>query len=419
MTKKMPDDISGTNEWRRGWKVLVASFFGVGSAWHTLMIVSGLFIIPMQTEFGWSRTAVAFGPLASMLSIIFYLPAGMLIDRIGARPVAIAGMCLMAIGLVALSATPASIPVFYAIIVVIAVGGAGCNAIAFSRGIASWFKDSFGTAVGIMTLGISAMSALAFPVLGAVIESLGWRAGSLTLAGLILFVGLPVVLLWFRTREATTQTTKTVPNMVPGYTLGETLRDPRFWLLTLSFGMAGVPIGAFVVHLQPLLVASGFAVVVAAMLGSIFVTSVGIGRVLVGALLDRANPVYVTMGTMLLSAAGALLLNQISAGILSPVVIMAVILVGLSQGAESDFLAFFSRRVFGMRSYGRIVGIMSMAAGGGMAIGGFAFSILYDTLGGYREAVFLAALCYLVAALLMLTVKVPRTMPSAVADVPS
>jgi predicted MFS family arabinose efflux permease len=92
---------------------------------------------------------------------------------------------------------------------------------------------------------------------------------------------------------------------------------------------------------------------------------------------------------------------------LGVVAIAAVAMIGVAQGAESDYLSFFTARIFGLRSFSRLVGVLSMVVGGGMAIGGFIFSAVYDHFRDYTTAVLGCFAMYFIAALLFMTIKVP------------
>ena len=80
----------------------------------------------------------------------------------------------------------------------------------------------------------------------------------------------------------------------------------------------------------------------------------------------------------------------------------AVLLIGMDQGAEADFVAYFALQRFGMRSFATIVGTIAMASSLGLAIGGWSFAHLFDTRGDYFIACIIGGGAYIVAGLLML-----------------
>ncbi|MDG2004639.1 MAG: hypothetical protein P8J20_15055 [Novosphingobium sp.] len=83
----------------------------VGYAAATTHIYSlGLFFEPLEQEFGWGRSDVAFGlTIASAVIVIFGTFLGMSVDRIGPRRIAIFGLCIYCATFAALATTGASV----------------------------------------------------------------------------------------------------------------------------------------------------------------------------------------------------------------------------------------------------------------------------------------------------------------------
>lgn len=400
-------------EWSAGWRVLLAAACGVGTGWHFFQIVSGLFLIPMQTDFGWSRSAASIGPLGGLISIVFYPFAGMLIDRYGPRPIALAGLCLLALGCLILSATPANPVMVYSAVAYLAAAGSISNQIVFARGLATWFVVRFGAAMGMMMTGVTLTTALGIPLLAQVIARFGWRAGFVSLALAIAVIGLPINLVWFRTRSKS-HTTGAAARLPMDAGITQALQDRRFWLLLTAVGCAAVPIGGFLAHLQAVLIGHHISISGAAGFGSVFVVSIGLGRLIFGALLDRTNPALVASGSLCLAALGAFLLAQLENPLGSPILVAVLVgLIGLAQGAESDYLSYFTLRLFGIRNFSKLVGMISMAVGGGMAIGGFLFAALFDHYRDYNVAVPIGGALYLIAASIFPLISVSRSGPAS------
>jgi predicted MFS family arabinose efflux permease len=401
------DPKAAEGEWASGWRVVFAAALANGTSWMFFQNIAGLFIIPMQTEFGWSRSAVAIGPLGGLISIVFYPVAGALIDRFGPRRMALIGLTMLSIGFVMLAAVPAQPLIFYAVMLYVSVAGAISNAIVFGKCVATWFTRRIGTAIGIMQTGVTVATVVGFPFLSAVIARQSWRIGFLAIAGIVAFGGIPICILWFRARPHPSSSHEDAVGTA-GFSFQEAFRDRRFALMVAAFGVAALPIGGFLSQLQPLLIGSGIAPAVAAALGSVFVFSVGAGRVIVGMLFDRTRPALAAAGSLVVSALGALLLVPVARGGHPGIAaIAAVSMIGVAQGAESDYLSFFTVRIFGLRSFSRLVGVLSMVVGGGMAIGGLIFSTLYDHFRSYTTAVLGCVAMYFIAALLFIAIKVP------------
>jgi predicted MFS family arabinose efflux permease len=104
------------------------------------------------------------------------------------------------------------------------------------------------------------------------------------------------------------------------------------------------------------------------------------------------------LGSVILAGQGSL--TWISAGI-------AVFLIGLGQGAELDFMAFFTLRIFGVRSFSALIAIFALLFGIGVAIGGLLFAVCFDHYGSYEIATFGNAILFVCAAILVVLLRVP------------
>jgi hypothetical protein len=91
------------------------------------------------------------------------------------------------------------------------------------------------------------------------------------------------------------------------------------------------------------------------------------------------------------------------------IALLAVFLLGLGQGAEVDFIAFFTVRIFGMRSFAAISATIGASVGVGMALGGSGFAIVHDATGSYDAAIYASVLIYAGAAALALMIRMPPT----------
>src|SRR5687767_2057233 len=94
---------TAAQEWRSGWKLVLASSIGF-SFFAVLLGATGLFMGPLTDEFGWSRTLLSSGPsIASFVTAALSPFYGALIDRYGARKLALPGIVLTTLAICAFS----------------------------------------------------------------------------------------------------------------------------------------------------------------------------------------------------------------------------------------------------------------------------------------------------------------------------
>jgi MFS family permease len=241
----------------------------------------GVFIVPLQKEFGWSNAEIS-----SALSIRFILfglmaPfAAALLNRYGLRNVTLVAQLVVVSGLVgSLFMTKVwELMLLWGVVIGI---GTGMTALVLGATIATrWFVARRGLVVGILTASVATGQLLFLPALAAITEQVGWRV-ALGLVCMMLAVAAFAVLLVMRDRpsdvglrpygdEGTEPLPAPPPNNTPimAAALG-TLRDCSkssvFWILFATFFICGASTNGLVqVHLIPMCLDFGIPQVQAA-----------------------------------------------------------------------------------------------------------------------------------------------------------
>src|SRR6202007_442428 len=136
----------------------------------------GVFIVPLQREFGWSTAEIS-----SALSIRFVLfglmaPfAAALLNRYGLRNVTLSALLIVTSALLAsLAMTKVwQLVLLWGVIIGI---GTGMTALVLGATIATrWFAARRGLVVGILTASVATGQLIFLPMLAAVTERFGWR----------------------------------------------------------------------------------------------------------------------------------------------------------------------------------------------------------------------------------------------------
>jgi MFS family permease len=177
-----------------GWVMVAVTFF---TALITAGTVGapGVFIVPLQREFGWSAAEIS-----SALSIRFILfglmaPfAAALMNRYGLRNVTLAALLIVGSALVA---SLAMTKVWHLILlwgVVIGIG-TGMTALVLGATIAArWFSARRGLVVGILTASVATGQLVFLPLLASVTERMGWRIALLLVCAMLALAAFAVLL---------------------------------------------------------------------------------------------------------------------------------------------------------------------------------------------------------------------------------
>lgn len=409
------------SEFAMGWKVLLAAFVGTMCGASPLPFnVLGFLFEPLNSEFGWNLQQVSigitiFGITASLLAPVF----GWMLDRFGVRPVAIGSLLAFVVTFSALYFTPASLGAFYLLWFLVGMVGIGSTPVTWSRAISLWFVKNRGLALGIMLLGTSAAALIVPRIAVAASAEWGWRAIFPAVALLPLLLALPLVLALFREPrdDERPQALNTASGALAGKTLGEATRTRQFWLLLASILLIALAYGGAHIHLPSIIADHGFDRSDAAGIMGIVGIGLACGRLGVGFLLDRFWGPAVAFPVLCLPAAAVLMLTGTATDY--PLVATAAFLLGFAAGAESDLIAFFAARYFGMAHFGKIYGFLYMPFGIGSAVSPIFYGTVRDQTGSYDNMLIAASVMFVAgAALLLLLGRYPDQRAPAVTSGP-
>ncbi|MBZ9646062.1 MFS transporter [Sphingobium sp. 3R8] len=379
-------------EWRRNWHLVLLTVIGITCVPTTLPVYTiGLFVAPLQADFGWSRGAIQGAILCSTgLGLAGGPFAGWLVRRIGLKRAILSGLIGMGCALALAAAIHGSLWQLYLAYALIALIGAGTSAVTWSCLIAERFSASRGLALGIALSG-SGLSAVLMPRLVMLGMAWGgWRTAYLLLAGFALLVILPLCALMLpRTGKYAAHETATSSSGRSGLPLAAVLRDRRFWLIGASTAAIYLAVGGIIPNLVPALGDRGLPLAQAVTIMGILGGAIIAGRILVGLMIDHVwAPLIATI--ILLPAAGACLLLISHAGFTAYAV--AAALLGAATGMEFDMLGFLVARYFGLADFARIYGRLYMFVAAAAGTAPWAYGALHDHLHNYDIAFILSAL---------------------------
>lgn len=388
------------SEWRTGWALVIAACCGVALG-SVQIYATGVFVAPLEAEFGWSRADISAGLLApSLLGVLFSPAIGILIDRWGARRLAIPGTMMVCVTTAGLSLAGPSIYSWWALWFALGLAALCMKPTIWSTAVSSHFSAGRGLALAVMLSGTGVAQALLPTITRLLIDNIGWRGAYVALgAGFAVIVG-PVLWFFFKdARFATDKDGKKIASNVGGYTLREGVRTRQFWQLCISALIITGVIVAFVFHLVPMLSETGLdrasATYVAGIAGIFSI----IGRLGVGAMLDRLPGPPVGAASVALPIIAASLLLAFPGSL--PMAIIAIVFLGLCIGGEYDSVIYLSSRYFGMRKFGSLFGWVASALLAGVGLGPWITGRIHDATGSYELFLWLVIPLAAVSALLL------------------
>jgi MFS family permease len=384
------------------WWISIGSFFALIVVNGSISVFSfGVFIKPLEAEFGWDRGSISAGvALCALCSAISLPVAGGLMDKYGVRPVMLTSIVLFAANIAAIALSNA-LAVFILLVALSGITGVGQGPVGYVKSISSFFDKRRGIAIGLAVSGTGVGTALLPQYAQWLITTMGWRAAYVGLAVVLVVVAAPAVLLFIREPASSPmararQTQAGLGVALPGLSVREAIASRSFWLLGLGFVLAAMAVNGMVVHVVSLLSDRGWPADAAARIMIWAGLASVAGRLIAGYLLDRLFAPYVALLSFLVGLAGLYLLASDA----SPV--LGVIGVGLTTGAEIDIIAYMTSRYFGLRQfgqlYGYLFGLFLVGTGAGPALMG----AVHTRLQSYDMAFLAFGVMLAIAACVML-----------------
>lgn len=397
-----------------GWVIVFVCFIGLSLSYAMFTVfVFGIFVGPLEAEFGWQRGPMSLALTIANISVVVASPLmGSMVDRMGVRRVMLISVSLMGLCVASMSQLTGNIWHYYLMHLLIPLLGAGTLPLTYSRVIISWFAKKRGIALGISLAGFGVGATLVPAFAQFMVEQWGWREAYMVFAALILFVSLPLTAFLLRETPAEIGLEVDGELLVPGsehpsfhsdagleLSGTEALRTRNYWLVFGSFFAVGIGITSILAHLVPMLIGRGVEPSVAALCMSSLGFGLIFGRVLAGYLMDHYFAPHVTALFLTGLLLGVIILATGAAG---PIVFLAAILVGLATGSEISEIAYIVSRYFGQKAFGFIYGTLFAAFQVGSAVGAYVMGRYYDHAGNYLDALWIISALVAVGIVLML-----------------
>jgi MFS family permease len=399
----------GAAEWRNHFTLPVAAMFGYSVS---VIHIYGInpYIIPVTTEFGWTRAQFtgAF-TFAILIQALLAVPVGMLVDRFGSRKLGLAGIFMICLAFTTLGTADGGLTNWYLLWGLITLTALPVQATVWTSAVASRFTASRGLAFAITLCGAS-IAQFAFPPLATkLIGAYGWKTAFLWHGMIWLAIVLPFVFFFFRGardgRKAKDAGPHAPATTLDGMSFRDGLRSPVYVRLLLASLFFTFTIVALNYQFMPILAGWGIEATNAAWLASLIGLASIAGRLTTGYLIDHFRASHVGALVFLLPVVAVLLLLDGQGNALAPALV--AIMLGLTLGAEVDVIVYLTTRFFGLKSFGALYGGLLAALSIGTAIGPLVASMIFDKTNSYDQFFWLAIGLLLLSSLSLFTLPKP------------
>lgn len=361
-----------------------------------------MFFVPLVEEFRWSRALTA-GALSfsTIVQGLLSPVTGVLVDRVGPRPVVLTGAVLLASASLLAATIQAPWQLYLYTGVLGAMGLVALGWVPMGVLLSRWFSERRGRAVGIAFSGMGVGIFVVGPLAQWLIAQVGWRAASATLGAGALLVLVPLVYLGARDPDANGQRAPQLasfharredaarergPRLGPDPTLRAALRTREFWALWAAYFFTPLAVFPVATHQVAFAIDLGFAPMLAATVFGLMGLMSSLGRPAFGIAADRfGGPLSATV-SFGCTAAGAFALLALEASPGAAWLVAYAVLFGLGFGARGPIITAMASDRFGGRRFGAIYGALNLGNGIGAAVGPWFGGVVHDASGSYRIA---------------------------------
>jgi MFS family permease len=363
---------------RYGWIMVALGAFMTCIAIGAMFSLA-VFLRPITEATGWSTTAVSSAMTLNFLAMgAAGFGWGALSDRIGPRPVVLAGAILLGLGLFLAShaQTPLQFQLAFGLMVGVAVGSFFSPMIAAVMG---WISGHRGLAVSLVSVGVGVAPVTMSPFAAWLITQMDWRAAQVVIAVLVWATLVPAAL-FVRRPPAAPAAAGQGAGEGPQMSLRDAFVSAPFIVLALTFFACCAAHAGPIFHTVTYAMTCGIAPLAAVTVYSVEGLAGLGGRLALGVAADRLGVKGVLIAGLVIQAFAAFAF--ISASRLGEFYAVAAVF-GFAYGGVMPLYAVLAREYFGQRILGAVFGAAAMVSSLGMAIGPAIGGWIFDTFGRY------------------------------------
>ena len=378
-----------------GWWIVVTAFLNLFFVVGIVFYGFPVFYPSLVKSLGFTRGQLIEGFLIgfALVGVLFSFLAGVLIDRLGSRPVILVGIGFVGVSLILLGSIQ-YLWQYYSLCVTEVLGYVLAGPIPNQVLITNWFAAKRGRAMGYAYLGLGVGGAIAPLLMNSLIEYFGWRQSFQIIGAAILAVLWPVGFWITRSapndlglepdgrREGTTRCEDSNDARARGE-IASAIRTRNFWLIVAGCTLVIGAIGTVIQHFILFLLDQGYSADMASQIsGGLLIASLG-GRVVVGYLADRFRRknimafFYCVVGLSL----PLLYLAHLRVAIWTFAMIF-----GFAMGADYMLIPLITAECFGLKALGKILALIIMAYSLGQWVAPWLAGRLFDIYRSYDLA---------------------------------
>jgi len=377
-----------------GWRVVIACFLMALACWGFGLYGHSVYLAELTRLYGWPPSLISGASTATyLLNAVLVIFTSNALAWFGTRRFVLFGVATLALAIVllALAREPWQVYVAY---LVMSFGWLGLGLVTIPTIISQWFTRRRGLAISLALNGASFGGIVVAPALVALIHLTDFTSAMLMAAVVTVAILMPVIFLWVPSDAAPAQPITAESS----WSRREVLRSLPFWTVSGPFALALIAQVAFIVHqiafMEPIVGRAQAALSV-----SLMTTFAVIGRLTLGAVVDRLDPRLISCVSMF-SQAGALFVMTRTTE--TTVLLACCAAYGFSVGNIITLPALIIQREFPASAFAMVLGLSTAIGTFAGALGPGLIGVIRDAAGSYAPALLVCGALKIVGGVFVL-----------------
>ena len=372
----------------------------------------GLITEPLIRDLGVSRIAYAqINLIATLVGALFAFGVGSWIDRRGSRIVLTAVALALGIVVLVMSQVTAATALLVFVTLTRGLGQTALSIVSLAM-VGKWFRRRLTWAMGTYALAMSVGFMIAFPIIGAVVLSSGWRVAWAAIGVALIVVLAPISWLLVRSTpesigeemDGDRLDDRPIATATRDWTLAEALASPAFWIFALASSLYGLVASGVGLFNESILAERGFTPdVYHNALAITAITGLG-GNFVAGAWAERGSVRSVLVVAMMVLGAALAALPHVTT---NAHVVMQAVAMGVAGGFVMVVFFSFWGRAYGHSHLGRIQGAAQVMTVLASAVGPVLLAWCVEVTGSYAAAFYALAAVVVVLGASALVTRLP------------
>ena len=402
----------------RGAFVIAVVFSSTAIAVGVSQYAFGLFIVPIEETFGWTRTQISASLSFAAVGGLTAPFLGRAMDRFGARPILVISLAVFGLSF-CLRPLMTELWHWYALSFLQFATFSGLTVLPAGRLVAAWFPHIRGRMTGVAGTGNNVGGLVMPAVIAALLAVMTWGEASVVI-GFAAFAVAGAAMLVIRESPpaararafrsgAPGERAAAFATSLPGRSLRETVRTRTFWAVLAAITLGSFTYSSVLPHVLAHLVNRGMTNASALTALATLATAGICGKLLFGWSSERFGARRVLMANLAGQATfAALLAGAVPVGALA----LAAPLYGLFMGGFGVLYILVVQESFGLHRYGSVMGLMNLGTVVSFGVGPLVAGASYDLSGGYGTAFLVTCGLFVVGAVALAFAR-PRTVGKA------